>query len=156
MADTNTTGAYPLDPDTTVGLLRAEVGDIVGTPHDDDPTLADYEYLGDKFLTALLTAYPDSSSMALARALGSMATQMIAAAQDIQVDDIKIKTVAKAELMLKRASDLESGAASWDAGTAFQVVQLVPASDYDYVPQGSPVPQRGGWGTPGAIGPSGF
>lgn len=150
-------GADPIDPTTDVGLLRYEVGDTVSSPlAPPEAGVVDYEFLSDSFLTALLAAYPDRPSLALARALGSMATQMIAAAQDIQVDDIKIKTVAKAELMLKRAADLESGALLWDANAAFQVVALVPASDYRYIPQGSPYPELGGFGVPGSIGPSGF
>lgn len=157
MTDTNTTGAYPIDPATTVGLLRNEVGDITPTlVHDPPDSKADYGFVGDGFLSALLDAYPNSPSMALARALGSMATQMIAVAQDIAVDDIKIKTVQKAELMLKRAADLESGALLWDSSTAFSIVKLTPASDWVYPPEGSPWPHLGGNGQPGPVGPSGF
>lgn len=151
------TGADPIDPTTAVGLLRYEVGDIVTVPL--TTAIAGqigYQYVSDAFLNALLVAYPYSPSMALARALGSVATQMIAAAQDIQVDDIKIKTVVKAELMLKRASDLESGALLWDASTAFAIVALVTASNYSYPPQGSPFPNVTGYGTPGYVGTSGF
>ena len=150
-------GADPIDPTTTVGLLRYEVGDIVGVPLSPAvPGQLDYGFVSDSFLSALLTAYVNSPSMALARALGSMATQMIAQAQDIQVDDIKIKTVAKAELMMKRAHDLEIGALVWDATKAFSVVPLTTATDYHFTPQGSPWPELAYAYGPGGVGQTGF
>lgn len=137
MADTNLTGAYPIDPNTPTGLFRTELGDVVGTVHEDDAAKAEYEYIGDAQLAALATAYAGVPGLALAKARESMATQMIAAADDIQVDDIRIKTVEKAKLMLEQASAYFSGAAGADALSSFGVVPLSTAPAQDHV-QGVP------------------
>jgi hypothetical protein len=124
-------GAWPIDPATATGLFRFEVGDVVGTAHDPDDGKADFEFMSDATIDALIAAYPDSIDTAKAKALASMATQLIAAAQDIQVDDIKIKTVERANLMAQRAAALEASTNAADASSAFSVVALTPTGYYD-------------------------
>lgn len=134
-------GAWPIDATTATGLFRFEVGDVVGTPHDPADDMADFEFMSDATIDALIAAYPDSIDTAKAKALGSMATQLIAAAQDIQVDDIKIKTVERANLMLQRSSTLLLGSDASDASSAFEVVPMtISTSGYPRVPQGTPRP----------------
>jgi hypothetical protein len=142
---TNTAGAWPIEPSTAIGLFRFEVGDVNGTPHDPTDNLADFEFMSDAVIDALLAAYPDPDA-AKARALNSMATQLINAAADIQVDDIKIKTIERANLMLNLSNSFAARAAG-TVGDAFGVVPLVSATSYSY-----PVPQ----GTPAPFGESGF
>lgn len=134
-------GAWPIDPNTETGLFRTELGDVVGTVHSDDDTKADFQYIGDDGIAALILAYPSSRDMAMSKAMTAMAVQMISAAQDIQVDDIKIKTVERARLMLEMATTLAAGANAADASSAFNVVPLVSANNYyPRAPQGQPRP----------------
>lgn len=135
--DTSLTGAWPIDPDTTTGLFRTELGDVVGTPHTPSDNKAEYEYLGDVQIAALITAYPLQRDMAMAKARESMATQMIAAAEDIQVDDIRIKTVERAKLMLEQARAYFTSGAGIDALSSFGVVPLVSGDSNQNV-QGVP------------------
>ncbi len=131
------TGEYPIDPTTAVGLFRTELGDVVTTSI--DGAQAEYEFISDAAIQAMLDAYPDSRNMAMAAAMSSMATQMIAAAQDIQVDDIRIKTVERARLMLDQANALRGYALAGDASSAFSVVPLSGKS-FPAAPQGTPDP----------------
>lgn len=120
----STLGAWPLDPTTITGLFRFEVGDVVGTPATATSAEASYEFMSDETIDALILAYPNIA-IAKSKALMSMATQLIAAAQDIVVDDIKIKTVERANLMFGLATTLNGSAFNADNATAFGVVPLV-------------------------------
>ena len=132
-------GAWPVDPATETGLFRTELGDVVGTPHDPSDGLADFEFIGDSGIAALILAYPSSRDTALSKAMTSMANQMIAAAQDIQVDDIRIRTVERANLMLQMAMSLAANATTAEASTAFGVVPLYTSSSVGFrTPQGTP------------------
>lgn len=134
----STEGAWPIDPTTAVGLFRFAVGDVVGAPHDSADGRADFEFMSDSTIEALIVAYPDAAT-ARSVALSSMATQLIASAQDIQVDDIKIKTVERAGLMLKLSTALAEGAIIGDAASAFDIVPLTAANSYwTRAPQGVP------------------
>lgn len=137
MTDTALTGAWPINPGTDVGLFRFEIGDVVGTPHNPADDKAEFEFIGDATITALLAANPDSRDLAKGLALESMATQLIAAAQEIQVDDIRIKTIERARLMLERASGFGVSSSIAGAASAFDVVPLVNSSGY-HAPQGTP------------------
>lgn len=139
-------GAWPVDPATETGLFRTELGDLVGTVHTDDPAKADFQFIGDDGIAALILAYPSSRDMAMSKAMTSMANQMIVAAQDIQVDDIKIKTIEQARLMLEMATSLATSAGYADASSAFTVVPMVSSTYGNRTPQG----------TPRAFGESGF
>lgn len=139
MADTSLTGAWPIDPATETGLFRTELGDVNGTPHEPADDKAEYEFIGDAQIAALLLAYPTSRDMAMSKAVSSMANQLIIAAQDIQVDDIRIKTIENARLMLERATTLAGGASAAEANSAFSVVQL-STHPYQARPQGTPYP----------------
>lgn len=122
------TGAYPIDPTTPVGLFRFEIGDVVGTANEAGDS-ADYEFMSDATITALLAAYPDTD-LAKSKALRSMSTQLIAAAQDIQVADIRLKTVERANLMLQAADGFAMNATVGDAALGFSVVPLVTTPTY--------------------------
>ena len=124
------TGAWPVDPDTQVGLFRTELGDTNGVPNVPADGLAVFEFLSDAAIAAMLLAYPTSRDTAMAKALTSAAFKLIASAQDIQVDDIKIKTVERANLMLTMATTLTAAV----AGTisAFSVVPLTMQHAYSY------------------------
>lgn len=139
-----TTGAWPIDPSTPVGLFRTELGDVVGVPADPatEPQTAAFEYISDGQIQALIDAYPDSRNTAMGNAKSMMATQMIAAAQDIQVDDIRIKTIERARLMLEQANFLLGYAVAADADTAFGVVPMRIKS-IPSVPRGTPSPWSG-------------
>lgn len=138
MADTNLTGAWPLDPSTETGLFRQELGDTVGVPHEPSDGKAEYQFIGDAGIAALILAYPSSRDKAMSKAMWSMANQLILLAEEIQVDDIRIKTVERARLMMEASIALGGVANTSDAATAFNVVPLSP-NDYGYPrPQGTP------------------
>jgi hypothetical protein len=137
-------GAWPVDPATEVGLFRTELGDLNGTPHEPDDGQADFEFISDVAIGQLLIAYPTSRDAAMVSALRSAAFQLIAAAEEIQVDDIRIKTVERARLMLEYATSLGMTVTADEASTAFNVVGLnVRPSPGYYVPQGQPSPWPG-------------
>lgn len=140
MTDTTLTGKNPIDPSTAVGLTRIEIGDVVGTVHEDDATKAEYEFFGDAGLQALLDANPGEPEIAIGKALNSAAFQLLAAAEDIQVDDIRIKTVERAGMMRQLASDYLSGTLTVGANSAFQVVALRTYAGIHRPPQGTPYP----------------
>ena len=131
------TGAWPVDPSTEVGLFRQELGDINGTPIEgSDPPEATYEYISDAAISALILASPTSRDQAMGNAMKSFAMQLILSAQDIQVDDIRIKTIERARLMMEFATGLIGSAATADAASAFQVVPL--SGGVYRTPQGTP------------------
>jgi hypothetical protein len=153
----NTSGSYPIDPATVEGLFRFELGDVVATNISGDT--ADYGYISDAGITALMAAYPNFIDMALGKAMISMANQMIAAAQNIQVDTIKVSTIAKAQLMLDSANAMIANALNGGASSVFSIVATEARSDErsPWRVQG----QRRDWlgaiqGRPGYVGPSGF
>lgn len=134
-------GEWPVDPATETGLFRTELGDVVGTPHSPSDGMADFEFIGDNGIAALILAYPSSRDTAMSKAMTSMANQMIAAAQDIQVDDIRIRTVERANLMLQMAMSLAGNAIIADASIAFNIVPLYTSSSAGFrVPQGTSRP----------------
>lgn len=114
-------GTFPIDASTPVGLFRFEVGDVVGQKHTPDDGMADFEFMSDATIAALLAQYPNPM-IAKSRALTSMATLLITSAQDIQVDDIKIKTVERAKLMLDLAKYFAMIAGDNELDLAFMVV----------------------------------
>lgn len=139
MADTTLTGVYPIDPTSEVGLARIEIGDVVGTPHDPADGKAEYEFFGDAGLAALLAANEDSPELAIGKALNSMAVQLLAAAEDIQVDDIRIKTYERANAMRELAKDYLSGSLSFGGNSGFAIVPISSGSNR-FRPQGIPLP----------------
>lgn len=139
-------GAWPIDPSTPEGLFRIQIGDVVGTPHSPADNMADFEFMSDDAIDAIIAAYPVSINMAKASAIQSMAIQLIASAQDIQVDDIKIKTIERAQYMLQMASALTANALLMDASIAFQVVPLTIDPPFESYPaQGTPFPWNDGF-----------
>jgi hypothetical protein len=126
----NNVGAWPIDPATETGLFRTELGDVAGTPADPatTPQTAEFEFISDAAIAALIVAYPSSPDLAMSSAMSSMAVQMIASAQDIQVDDIRIKTVERARLMMDFASRLAAGSSLIEADSAFSIVALKTTS----------------------------
>ena len=82
---------------------------------------------------------------AIARALDSVARQLTIAAQDIQVDDIKIKTIEKAKLFSELSRDWRAGTAASAASAAFDIVALSSGPTYR-LPQGIPDPLYGEYG----------
>ena len=148
-------GAWPVDPSTEVGLFRTELGDLVGVAHTPADGTADFEFLSDDAIGALIVAYPSSRNVAMSRAMTSMATQMITSAQDIVVDDIRIKTVERANLMLTLATTLYNGSMFAEASTGFGIVGLAAATDYTRNPQGTPAAELYSRGSR-AYGSSGF
>lgn len=135
-------GVYPPDPSTEVGFMRIEIGDdtatdITGTAPNQTAT---YEFFSDAALQAYIDN-TDSLAAAMSSALSTMGRKLILQAQDIQVDDIRIKTVERAKLFIEHADRLSSGQEDIDAATAFAVVPLYSTSSTGYrVPQGTPHP----------------
>lgn len=139
-------GAWPIDPSTPEGLFRIQIGDVVGTPHNPADNMADFEFMSDDAIDAIIAAYPESINMAKASAIQSIAIQLITSAQDIQVDDIKIKTIERAQYMLQMAGALTANGLLTDASTAFQIVPLTLTPSFEsYPPQGTPLPWGDGW-----------
>jgi hypothetical protein len=138
-------GVFPVDPSTPVGLFRVEIGDDAGVPNSPAIT-AEYEFFSDAAIEALIAAYSDSRDTAMAKAMTSMATRLITSAQDIQVDDIRIRTVERANLMLQLATDLLSRAESGASSSAFSVVPLRSAASNGLrTPFGTPTAWHGGY-----------
>lgn len=138
MSDMNT-GAWPIDPTTEVGLFRTELGDVNGTPNSGStPPTAEFEYISDAAINALILASPTSRDMAMGNAMKSFAMQLILSAQDIQVDDIKIKTIERARLMMEFATSLL--AASATAAAAGMTIVALSTRNVSRVPQGTPWP----------------
>jgi hypothetical protein len=136
-------GTYPADASTAVGLFRIEIGDDTPpvTPGSGETT-AEYEFFGDIALQAFMDAYPDDRNTAMAKALGAMGRKLTIQAQDIQVDDIKIKTVERARLFMEHADRLLYGSEAADAATAFEIVPLSTNSS-TRTPQGTRDPWPG-------------
>ena len=134
-------GAYPIDESTPVGMFRSEIGDTNGTPHQPDDGKADYEYISDAAIQAYIDRYPGDNASAMADALNTMSRRLIIAAQDIQVDDIKIKTLEKARLFEEHAIRIATGAAA-GSGDGFGVVALHTTQSEGWsAPQGTPWPE---------------
>ena len=145
---TNFKGVFPIDPTTQVGLFRTELGDIVATELEPpEQGYAAYQYISDAAIAALLLANPTDFDRAKSSAMIAVATQMLMSAQDIQVDDIRIKTVERATAMMNAALALHGSAGIAAAADAFDVVPLTSQSSFHRArPQGTPHP----------IGESGF
>ena len=135
-------GVYPADASTPVGLFRIEIGDDTPPVVPSSGSTAEYEFFGDVAIQAFIDAYPDDRNTAMAKALGAMGRKLTIQAQDIQVDDIKIKTVERAKLFLEHSDRLLYGSEAADAATAFEVVGL---SNYSstVTPQGISDPWPG-------------
>ena len=119
------TGAYPPDPSTPVGLFRIQIGDddATGITGIAPAQTAEYEFFSDD----AIEAYLDSASnpqQAMANALGTMARKLVLQAQDIQVDDIRIKTVERANLFMAHADAMGMAGMIADTDSAFGVVPL--------------------------------
>ena len=119
------TGAYPIDPTTPVGLLRTQIGDdnaadITGVP---PAQTAQYEFFSDDALQAYLDS-SDSPDQATSNALRTMGRKLLLSAQDIQVDDIRIKTVERANTFMAHADGLAASGVAVDADTAFSIVPM--------------------------------
>lgn len=136
------TGAHPVDPSTPVGFFRTEIGDdtatdIQGTTPNQT---AQYEFFSDDAIQAYIDS-SDTIDMAMSKALRTMGRKLILQAQDIQVDDIRIKTVERAKLFIEHADSLATSQDDIDAATAFSVVPLHTTQSAGYrVPQGTPIP----------------
>lgn len=128
------TGAYPVNPGTPVGFFRTEIGDDTAT--DISGLVAEYEFFSDDAIQAYLDA-TSSTNEAMAKALRTMGRKLILQAQDIQVDDIRIKTVERAKLFIDHADSLASTQDEIDAATAFQVVPMGTGGGY-HTPEGTP------------------
>lgn len=137
------TGKYPVDPSTAVGFFRTEIGDDTASDISGDPPnqTAEYEFFSDEAIQAYI-ANNDTLDMAMSKALSTMGRKLIIQAQDIQVDDIKIKTIERAKLFIDHADRLAAGEESSAAATAFQVVPLSTHPAYR-VPQGTRDPWDG-------------
>ena len=134
---------YPPDPTTAVGFFRSEIGDVTpveGTITGTVPSqTAEYEFFSDAMLEAYLSNYPDDLPAAESAALQTMGRRLMIAAQDIQVDDIRIKTVERAKLFLEHADKIAAGVLTSNGASAFGIVSLdviQPSRRYD--PQGTP------------------
>lgn len=137
-------GNWPVDPATAVGLMRIRISDAIGTPHEPGDGKADFLYFSDAALEALIGIYPETPDLSLAEAMSSVANRLIMEAQDIQVDDIKIKTVEKAKLMLENAAGLRAGALR-GASDGFSVVPLSTTGGGFRHVQGQRDPWQGGF-----------
>lgn len=79
----------------------------------------------DKFtLDGMLRPRADTPEQAQANALRTMGRKLILQARDIQVDDIRIKSVERANLFISHADSIGATQAAIDADTAFSVVPL--------------------------------
>lgn len=136
------TGAWPVNPATEVGLFRIDIGDDVPTVTPaDGATEANFEFFADETITAYIARDADDLNEAMAKALDKMSRNLILAAQDIQVDDIKIKTVERAKLFADMAAGFRDGSLVSSADSAFDVVPLYSTASAGYrVPQGTPTP----------------
>lgn len=119
------TGAYPPNPGTPVGLFRIQIGDdtatsITGTSPNQT---AEYEFFSDDAIEAYLDSAA-TPAQAQANALRTMGRKLVLQAQDIQVDDIRIKTVERANIFMTHADALSASDAAADAATAFSIVPL--------------------------------
>jgi hypothetical protein len=139
-------GAYPINPGTPVGLFRTMIGDdtatdITGTAPNQT---AEYEFFSDDAIQAYLDS-ADTPELAMSNALRTMGRKLLLQAQDIQVDDIRIKTVERANIFMAHADSMGATQDSIDADTAFSVVPLNVGVGYARRPQGTPYP----WGAVG-------
>ena len=136
------TGKWPIDEASAVGAFRIEIGDSVpvGAPIDGDNTTT-FEFFSDAYLLAQLDKFPDDPDEAMARGLDTMARRLIIEAEDIQVDDIKIKTIERAKLFSEHANAIRIyGAARGGEGFIVTALHTTTRHGYDYPPQGTPDP----------------
>lgn len=135
------TGIWPIAEDTPVGEFRVEIGDSVPvTTPAEGAESAEFEFFSDTYIEGQLAKYADDVDEAMARALDTMARRLIIEAEDIQVDDIKIKTIERAKLFSDHASQIRVYGAQ-RGGEGFSVTTIRtsqhPAS---FTPQGTPDP----------------
>lgn len=135
------TGLWPIAEDTPVGAFRVDIGDSVPTvtPTPGDTT-AEFEFFSDTYIEGLLAKYADDEDEAVARALDTMSRRLMIEAEDIQVDDIRIKTVERAKLFSDHASQIRAnGLVRGGEGFIVTAMRTVQSAS-PYTPQGTPDP----------------
>lgn len=117
-------GLSPLDPESSIGQLRVEVGDIATTPL--DPAVdgqASYAVWSDNDLAASLARSKGSVTRAAGSLIRSLAIQYSAEGKSIKTDDLAIDVkgrgsdllaVAKAFFAEAEAEDIAGGADYFD------------------------------------------
>jgi hypothetical protein len=125
-------------------MFRIEIGDTTATgitgvaPNQ----TADYEFFTDEAIQGFIDAYPDSTEEAQSKALSAMGRRLLLLAQDIQVDDIRIKTVERARWFMEHADKLMDSINANSSNGGLVVVGLSPLLP-SYRPQGTPYPEIG-------------
>ena len=123
-----TLGAYPLDPATLVGQLRAIVGDTTATPIEGSPTLAHYAIWGDNDLAATLAYTRNDVYRAAGDLYRTLAAQYIQSGKSIKTDDLAIDTRTRGTDLLKVAQSFYDEAALADAAAGGDFFQIIPYS----------------------------
>lgn len=115
-------GAHPLDIDTPIGLLRANLGDVASTPL--DPPVAgkeSYGWFSDQELTAFLALGRRSIARATGKAIMQLALSNGLAGRSVTTEDLSIDNQG-------RGATLREIAESW-LKQADQEDALVRAED---------------------------
>lgn len=137
------TGLSPVNYATTVGQVRAVIGD------DDAINVAggegEYVWYSDAAIEGLLTVFSDSPLRASAQALRTIASSQALLLKKWSTDDLSVDGAAIAEAMRKLAADLDEQATSNEA--SLDIFQIsYPGENTGFIPEGLPAGFGLRWG----------
>lgn len=120
-------GVAPLDPSTSVGQVRAHIGDTNFTPLEPPVTgMGLYEWMSDAEIQAMLNTASDSVARATGYAMLGLSRDFAARGRSIKTDDLSMDSRG-------RGSDFLSIAQSWlqqadadDARSAGDIFEIAP------------------------------
>ena len=123
-------GVAPIDPTTSVGLVRILLGDTDATNITGGQ--GEYLYFSDTELVALLGLYGDSTHLAAARALETIAASQALLLKSWSTDDLSVRGDAIAESLRKIAKDLRDEYTAGMSSKFYDLIQTVEGDvEYD-------------------------
>lgn len=123
-------GAYPLDPDSPVGIFRLLSGDSNGvpiepTPPATEPTEAQYAIWSDLEIEALISQAGGVIARAIAMGYTQLAAQSASVSSSIRTDDLSVTTTSRSGEFIKLAqfwSDMADKDEELASNDAFDIV----------------------------------
>lgn len=137
------TGLSPVNYETTVGQVRAVIGDddainVVGGE-------GEYVWYSDAAIEGLLTVFGDSPLRASAQALRTIASSQALLLKKWSADDLHVDGPAISEAMRKLAADLDEQATNGEA--ALDIFEIsYPGENTGFIPEGLPAAFGLRWG----------
>lgn len=120
-------GVAPADPNTEIGQLRTNLGDLAYVALDPVETgYGDYEWFSDSELEELLVLAEDNITRATGYGLRKFATYLTMSAVNIQTDDLRVSTIERAKLMRELAKDWLSDADAAEDREGSEIFEVIP------------------------------